>query len=61
MITDMVRNHGGLIISDEVQTGFGRLGPKFWGFREYDYKPDIVVMAKGIANGLPLAAVATRR
>ena len=33
MITDMVRSHGGLIISDEVQTGFARLSPKFWGFK----------------------------
>lgn len=61
MITDLVRSHGGLIIADEVQTGFGRVGSKFWGHRYYGYKPDIVTMAKGIANGLPLAAVATRK
>ena len=34
---------------------------KMWGHRYYNFKPDIVTMAKGIANGLPLAAVATRR
>lgn len=61
MITDIVKNHGGLIIADEVQTGFGRVGSKIWGFRHYNFKPDIVTMAKGIANGLPLAAVATRK
>lgn len=61
MIADLVRNHGGLVISDEVQTGFARVGKKYWGFKHYGFKPDIVTMAKGIANGLPLAAVATRR
>ena len=61
MITELVRSHGGLIISDEVQTGFGRVGSKYWGHKYYGFKPDIVTMAKGIANGLPLAAVATRR
>lgn len=61
MMTELVRSYGGLIISDEVQTGFGRVGPKFWGFKHYGFKADIVSMAKGIATGLPLAAVATRR
>lgn len=49
------------MICDEVQTGFARLGPKYWGHREFGVKPDIVTMAKGIANGLPLAAVVTRK
>jgi alanine-glyoxylate transaminase/(R)-3-amino-2-methylpropionate-pyruvate transaminase len=44
-----------------VQTGFGRIGTKYWGHRLYNFKPDIVTMAKGIANGLPLAAVVTRK
>ena len=44
-----------------MQTGFGRVGEKFWGFKHYGFQPDIVSMAKGIANGLPLGAVATRR
>lgn len=61
MITDLVKSHGGLIISDEVQSGFARVGKKYWGFRHFGYQPDIVSMAKGIAAGLPLAAVATRR
>ncbi|KAF7634866.1 hypothetical protein Mgra_00005758 [Meloidogyne graminicola] len=42
---------GGLTISDEVQTGFGRLGTHFWGFESQEAKPDIVTIAKGIANG----------
>lgn len=58
---EAVREHGGLCISDEVQTGFGRTGEHFWGFENYAVVPDIVTMAKGIGNGAPLAAVTTRR
>ncbi len=58
---DVIREHGGLCIADEVQTGFGRTGENFWGFENYDVVPDIVTMAKGIGNGAPLAAVTTRR
>jgi alanine-glyoxylate transaminase / (R)-3-amino-2-methylpropionate-pyruvate transaminase len=57
----IVREHGGLCISDEVQTGFGRTGEHYWGFQNYGVTPDIVTMAKGIGNGAPLAAVTTRR
>lgn len=56
-----VREHGGLCIADEVQTGFGRTGDHYWGFQHSDVVPDLVVMAKGIGNGVPLAAVTTRR
>jgi alanine-glyoxylate transaminase/(R)-3-amino-2-methylpropionate-pyruvate transaminase len=56
----VVREHGGLCIADEVQTGFGRTGDHYWGFQNFDVVPDIVVMAKGIGNGVPLAAVTTR-
>ena len=57
----IVREHGGLCIADEVQTGFGRTGENYWGFQNYGVTPDIVTMAKGIGNGAPLAAVTTRR
>jgi len=57
----VVREHGGLCIADEVQTGFGRTGDHFWGFENWGVVPDIVTMAKGIGNGFPLAAVVTRR
>ena len=57
----VVREAGGLCIADEVQSGFGRTGTQYWGFRNWDVVPDIVTMAKGIGNGLPLAAVTTRR
>lgn len=58
----IVRAAGGLCISDEVQTGFGRTGEAFWGFQTVGgpgIYPDIVTMAKGIGNGCPLAAVVT--
>ncbi len=57
----IVREHGGVCIADEVQTGFGRTGDHYWGFQNFDVIPDIVVMAKGIGNGVPLAAVTTTR
>jgi alanine-glyoxylate transaminase/(R)-3-amino-2-methylpropionate-pyruvate transaminase len=57
----IAREFGGLCIADEVQTGFGRTGEHYWGFQNYGVTPDIVTMAKGIGNGVPLAAVTTRR
>jgi len=56
----IAREHGGLCIADEVQTGFGRTGEHYWGFQNFDVVPDIVTMAKGIGNGAPLGAVTTR-
>ena len=56
----IAREHGGLCIADEVQTGFGRTGEHYWGFQHFDVVPDFVTMAKGIGNGAPLAAVTTR-
>lgn len=58
---DSARKAGGLCIADEVQTGFGRTGDHYWGFEGYGVEPDIVTMAKGIGNGIPLAAVVTRK
>lgn len=58
---ELTRRHGGLCISDEVQTGFGRTGENYWGFQNWDVIPDIVTTAKGFGNGFPLAAVTTRR
>lgn len=56
---EYVREAGGLCIADEVQTGFTRTGTHYWGFENYGVIPDIVTMAKGIGNGVPLAAVVT--
>ncbi|MGE3928339.1 MAG: aspartate aminotransferase family protein [Lautropia sp.] len=57
----MVRAAGGLFICDEVQTGFGRTGDAWWAFERDGVVPDIVVLSKGIGNGLPLAAMVLRR
>jgi alanine-glyoxylate transaminase/(R)-3-amino-2-methylpropionate-pyruvate transaminase len=57
----VAREFGGVCISDEVQTGFGRTGDHFWGFERSGVVPDIVTTAKGMGNGAPLAAVTTRR
>ena len=55
----VVRAHGGLIIADEVQPGFGRIGSHFWGHQRIGLAPDIVTMGKPMGNGHPVAAVAT--
>ncbi|OUS00984.1 aminotransferase class III [Flavobacteriales bacterium 33_180_T64] len=52
-----IRKQGGICISDEVQTGFGRLGDYFWGFEAHDVVPDIVIIGKPMANGHPMGAV----
>ncbi|WP_086819280.1 aspartate aminotransferase family protein [Allokutzneria sp. NRRL B-24872] len=49
--------HGILLVIDEVQTGFGRTG-KFWGHDHFDVRPDVVVIAKGLASGFPLSGIA---
>ncbi len=53
---EVIRSYGGLFISDEVQTGFGRTGKAWFGIEHSDVVPDIMVMAKGIANGFPVGA-----
>ncbi len=58
---ERVRAAGGLTIVDEVQSGFARTGDNFWGFEAHGVVPDIVVMAKGIGNGIPLGAVVAKR
>jgi alanine-glyoxylate transaminase/(R)-3-amino-2-methylpropionate-pyruvate transaminase len=60
IVYEIVRKHGGLCVADEVQTGFGRTGTKFWGFENWGVTPDLVTMAKGIGNGAPLGALVTR-
>lgn len=59
IVYDIVRQHGGLCIADEVQGGFGRTGRNYWAHQNWDVKPDIITMAKGIGNGAPLAAMTT--
>lgn len=49
-----------LLVADEVQSGFGRTG-KMFAIEHWGVRPDILVMAKGIANGFPLSAIASRK
>ena len=51
---EIARNHGGLCISDEVQTGWGRTGDKWFGIEQWNATPDIMTSAKGMANGVPI-------
>jgi 4-aminobutyrate aminotransferase len=59
-LREIADRHGILLIADEVQTGFGRTG-RMWATDWYDARPDIVVMAKGIASGMPLSGILARR
>jgi 4-aminobutyrate aminotransferase len=59
-LREITSQHGILLIADEVQTGFGRTGEMF-AVRHWDVEPDILVMAKGIASGLPLSGILARR
>ncbi len=52
----IVRKYGGLFICDEVQTGWGRTGGKWFGIEHWGVQPDIMTFAKGLANGLPIGA-----
>lgn len=56
---EIIRGYGGLFIADEVQTGFGRTGGKWFGIEHWGVDPDIMIMAKGIANGFPVAVTMT--
>src|SRR5919107_1140904 len=51
---EITRNHGGLFIADEVQTGWGRTGDKWFGIEHWDVEPDIITSAKGMGNGVPI-------
>ncbi|MDP2996655.1 MAG: aspartate aminotransferase family protein [Bryobacterales bacterium] len=55
IVAEIVRRHGGLFISDEVQTAWGRTGGKWFGIEHYGVVPDIITSAKGLGNGLPIA------
>ena len=54
IVEGIVRNHGGIFISDEVQTGWGRTGGKWFGIEQFGVVPDIMTAAKGLANGSPI-------
>lgn len=58
---EIIRSYGGLLIIDEVQAGFGRTGGKWFGIEHWDVVPDVMVMAKGIAGGMPVGATITTK
>jgi len=56
----IIKKYGGVFISDEVQTGFGRTGKRMFGIEHWEVEPDIITAAKGIANGAPLGVTIAR-
>ena len=60
IVEKIVRNHGGVFISDEVQTGWGRTGGKWFGIEQWGVTPDIITGAKGLGNGSPIGLTVAR-
>lgn len=60
IVTDIVREYGGIFIADEVQTAWGRTGSKWFGIEHWDVEPDIITSAKGLGNGLPIGVTIAR-
>ncbi len=58
--TEIVRKYGGLFISDEVQTGWGRTGGKWFGIEHWGVVPDMITSAKGMGNGAPVGLTIAR-
>lgn len=55
----IVKNYGGLFIADEVQTGWGRTGKKWFGIEQWEVTPDIITAAKSMGNGVPIGLTIT--
>jgi 4-aminobutyrate aminotransferase len=60
IVVEIVRKYGGIFISDEVQTAWGRTGHRWWGIQQWGVTPDVVTSAKGLANGFPIGLTAAR-
>jgi 4-aminobutyrate aminotransferase / (S)-3-amino-2-methylpropionate transaminase / 5-aminovalerate transaminase len=60
VVRDIIHKYGGLMIIDEVQTGFGRTGNKWFGIEHWGIEPDIMTMAKGMGNGIAIGGFITR-
>ena len=54
IVAEIVRNHGGILICDEVQTAWGRTGGKWFGIEHYGVVPEVITSAKGLGNGTPI-------
>ncbi len=59
MVFKIVKKYGALFIADEVQTGFGRTGKKWFGIEQWEVTPDVITCAKGMGNGAPIGATIT--
>lgn len=59
-LVEICKQNGILLVVDEVQTGFGRTG-KWFASEHYNIEPDIIVLGKSIASGMPLAAIVARK
>ncbi|MGE0406066.1 MAG: aspartate aminotransferase family protein [Candidatus Korobacteraceae bacterium] len=59
IVFNIVKKYGGDFISDEVQTGWGRTGRKWFGIEQWEVTPDIITAAKGLANGVPVGVTMT--
>jgi 4-aminobutyrate aminotransferase len=60
IVFNIVKKYGGDYISDEVQTGWGRTGRKWFGIEHWEVTPDVITAAKGLGNGVPVGATMTR-
>jgi 4-aminobutyrate aminotransferase-like enzyme len=60
IVAEIVKKHGGVFISDEVQTAWGRTGGKWFGIEQWGVQPDIITSAKGLANGFPIGVTIAR-
>src|SRR5947207_2588980 len=60
IVAGIVRNHGGIFISDEVQTAWGRTGGKWFGIEQYGVTPDVITSAKGLGNGFPIGVTVAK-
>jgi 4-aminobutyrate aminotransferase len=61
IVAEIVKRHEALYIADEVQTGWGRTGGKWFGIEQYGVKPDILVSAKSLGNGHPIGLTMARQ
>jgi 4-aminobutyrate aminotransferase len=60
IVFKIVKDYGGLFISDEVQTAWGRTGKRWFGIEQWEVTPDIITSAKGLGNGVPIGVTMTR-
>jgi 4-aminobutyrate aminotransferase-like enzyme len=59
IVSEIIHRYGGIFICDEVQTGWGRTGDKWFGIEHWDVEPDVMTFAKGMANGSPIGCTTT--